>query len=48
VVRLTLLLFKYARLREVLDRKALAKGMSPTDVADLTELTLEEIQKLAH
>ncbi len=29
-------------------RKALAKGMSPADVAELTDLPLEEIQKLAH
>jgi predicted transposase YdaD len=29
-------------------RKALAKGMSPSDVADLTELPLEEVQTLAH
>jgi predicted transposase YdaD len=29
-------------------RKALAKGMSPQDVAELTDLPLEEVQKLAH
>lgn len=29
-------------------RKALAKGMSPAEVADLTDLPLEEIQRLAH
>jgi len=29
-------------------RKALAKGMSPADVAELTDLTLEEIQSLTH
>ena len=29
-------------------RKALTKGMSPADVADLTDLSLEEVQKLAH
>ena len=29
-------------------RKALAKGMSPADVAELTELSLEDVQKLAH
>jgi len=31
-----------------LARKALAKGMSPSEVAELTELSLEEVQKLAH
>lgn len=29
-------------------RKALAKGMSPAEVSELTELSLEEVQKLAH
>jgi predicted transposase/invertase (TIGR01784 family) len=29
-------------------RKALAKGMAPADVAELTDLTLEEVQKLSH
>jgi len=29
-------------------RKALARGMSPADVAELTALSLEEVQKLAH
>ena len=29
-------------------RKALAKGMSPADVAELTDLPLEVIQKLSH
>lgn len=29
-------------------RKALAKGMSPAEVAELTELSLEEVQKLSH
>ncbi len=29
-------------------RKLLAKGMSPADVADATDLPLEEVQKLAH
>jgi predicted transposase YdaD len=29
-------------------RKALAKGMSPKDVAELTDLPLEEVQKLTH
>lgn len=29
-------------------RKALAKGMSPADVAELTDLPLEEVQKLTH
>jgi hypothetical protein len=29
-------------------RKALAKGMSPADVAEVTDLPLEEVQKLAH
>jgi predicted transposase YdaD len=29
-------------------RKALAKGMSPQEVAELTDLPLEEVQKLAH
>ncbi|MDY0001507.1 MAG: Rpn family recombination-promoting nuclease/putative transposase [Polyangia bacterium] len=31
-----------------LARKALAKGMSPAEVADLTDLPLAEVQKLAH
>lgn len=31
-----------------LARKALAKGMSPAEVADLTDLPLDEVQKLAH
>ena len=31
-----------------LARKALAKGMSPQEVAELTDLPLEEVQKLAH
>ena len=29
-------------------RKALAKGMSPPDVAELTDLTIEEVHNLAH
>ncbi len=29
-------------------RKALAKGMSPADVAELTALPLEEVQRLTH
>ena len=31
-----------------LARKALAKGMSPAEVAELTDLPFEEVQKLAH
>jgi len=38
------------RHKEKLDvaRKALAKGMSPVDVADLTDLPVDEVQTLAH
>ena len=38
------------RLKEKVEvaRKALAKGMSPADLAELTDLPLEEVQQLAH
>jgi len=36
------------RAKQALARKLLAKGTPPSEVAELTELPLEEVQKLTH